>query len=324
MTTNYPSSLDTFTNPTAGQARDSSWVNEVLLISSMTDAIEALQGKVWVDGSTNPSSLDYRLSNVFPTTTKWDIIVHNGSSNVRLGAGTNWHMLVASSSSPSGLAYVPPSSGGTVTSVSVGSANWFAGIVTNPTTTPNITISTPHSGMLKGNWSGIVPATAWVDYVAPWVDSTFRYISTSSGSYSGLWDKLLYSTTVPAGTLGTSKMIEWKVYCSFTTWSSGDSTSMRIYYWNQMVLACNCQNNSEGLDNSTAIFDFCISGNGTTSSQVVVGSVSWLAPISWLTQSFGSGTGTVNSAVAQSLEFKSSASWSGNTVATYGIYLTAR
>lgn len=56
---------------------------------------------------------------------------------------------------------------GTVTSVSVVSANGFAGTVANASTTPAITISTTISGILKGNGTAISAASAGTDYVAP-------------------------------------------------------------------------------------------------------------------------------------------------------------
>lgn len=49
---------------------------------------------------------------------------------------------------------------GTVTSVSVSSANGFAGSVANPTTTPAITLSTSITGVLKGNGTAISAAGA--------------------------------------------------------------------------------------------------------------------------------------------------------------------
>lgn len=65
---------------------------------------------------------------------------------------------------------VPPGSGGgsgTVTSVSVVSANGLAGTVATATTTPAITLSTSVTGVLKGNGTAISAATAGTDYVAP-------------------------------------------------------------------------------------------------------------------------------------------------------------
>lgn len=56
---------------------------------------------------------------------------------------------------------------GTVTSVSVSSANGFAGTVATNTTTPAITISTSITGLLKGNATAISAATAGTDYLAP-------------------------------------------------------------------------------------------------------------------------------------------------------------
>jgi hypothetical protein len=70
--------------------------------------------------------------------------------------------------------------GGTVTSVSVVSANGFAGTVANSTTTPAITLSTTVTGILKGNGTSISAATAGVDYLLPTSQHT-DYDSTVTG-----------------------------------------------------------------------------------------------------------------------------------------------
>lgn len=57
--------------------------------------------------------------------------------------------------------------GGTVTSISVVSANGFAGTVATASTTPAITLTTSITGLLKGNGTAISAATAGTDYVAP-------------------------------------------------------------------------------------------------------------------------------------------------------------
>jgi len=63
---------------------------------------------------------------------------------------------------------VPAGSGtGTVTSVSVVSANGFAGTIATPTTTPAITLTTSITGVLKGNGTAISAAVAGTDYVTP-------------------------------------------------------------------------------------------------------------------------------------------------------------
>jgi hypothetical protein len=63
------------------------------------------------------------------------------------------------------------SAGGTVTTLSVASANGLAGTVANPATTPIITLTTTITGLLKGNATAISAAVAGTDYVGPanWV-----------------------------------------------------------------------------------------------------------------------------------------------------------
>jgi len=56
---------------------------------------------------------------------------------------------------------------GTVTTVSVASANGFTGTVANATTTPAITIRTSITGLLKGNGTAVSAAVAGTDYYAP-------------------------------------------------------------------------------------------------------------------------------------------------------------
>lgn len=63
-------------------------------------------------------------------------------------------------------AYVDANGVGTVMTVSVASANGFAGTVATATTTPAITLSTSITGMLKGNGTAISAATSGTDYSA--------------------------------------------------------------------------------------------------------------------------------------------------------------
>ena len=57
-----------------------------------------------------------------------------------------------------------PGGSGSVTSVSVVTANGFAGSVANSSTTPAITLTTSVSGILKGNGTSVTNAVAGVDY----------------------------------------------------------------------------------------------------------------------------------------------------------------
>lgn len=68
MATNFPSSLDNLTNPTASDKLNSVTVPHATQHANVNDAVEALEAKVGVDGSAVTSSHDYILTNgVLPT-----------------------------------------------------------------------------------------------------------------------------------------------------------------------------------------------------------------------------------------------------------------
>lgn len=81
---------------------------------------------------------------------------------------------------------------GTVTSVSVVSANGFAGTVANPTTTPAITLSTSVNGIIKGNGTALSAAVAATDYVAPSAYASANGLTMSTS-------RLLGRTTASTG-----------------------------------------------------------------------------------------------------------------------------
>jgi len=60
MTTNFPSSIDNFTNPTSSSTMASP--SHSAQHADVNDAVEALQAKVGVDGSAVTSSLDYKVA----------------------------------------------------------------------------------------------------------------------------------------------------------------------------------------------------------------------------------------------------------------------
>ena len=59
MATNFPTSLDSLTNPTSGNSLNSP--SHAGQHADANDAIEALQAKVGVDNSAVTTSIDYRL-----------------------------------------------------------------------------------------------------------------------------------------------------------------------------------------------------------------------------------------------------------------------
>lgn len=88
--------------------------------------------------------------------------------------------------------------GGTVTTVSVVSANGFAGSVSNASTTPAITISTTITGLLKGNGTAISAASAGTDFVA---NANFVFNETPSGSVNGSNTTFTLANTPTTGTV---------------------------------------------------------------------------------------------------------------------------
>lgn len=135
-------------------------------------------------------------------------------SNVQLGTLANKDLLAYSSS----LGYWTNSSFstlglGSVTSVSVASANGFAGTVATATTTPAITISTSITGLLKGNGTAISAAVANTDYqgVAAPVTKTANftvangeiwYINNKTGSTC--------TVTLPAASSWSGRQLSFK------------------------------------------------------------------------------------------------------------------
>lgn len=89
------------------------------------------------------------------------------------------------------------SGGGTVTTVSVVSANGFAGTVANAGTTPAITMQTSVTGLLKGNGTAMSAAVAGTDYIAP---SGFIVRETVSGTINGSNTAFTLANTPISGT----------------------------------------------------------------------------------------------------------------------------
>jgi hypothetical protein len=75
--------------------------------------------------------------------------------------------------------------GGSVTSVSVVSANGLAGTVATATTTPAITLSTTITGLLKGNGTAISAAASGTDY-APATSGTSILYGNGAGGFNNV------------------------------------------------------------------------------------------------------------------------------------------
>ena len=90
---------------------------------------------------------------------------------------------------------------GTVTSVSVVSANGLAGTVATATTTPAITLSTTVTGLLKGNGTAISAATSGTDY-APATSGTSILYGDGAGGFNNV--AIGTGVTFSSGTLSAT------------------------------------------------------------------------------------------------------------------------
>lgn len=103
------------------------------------------------------ASKSVSYNNLSPMTTTGDLEYEaSAGTAARLAIGSTGNVLTVSGGVP---IWAPPATGGTVTSVSVVSANGLAGTVATATSTPAITLSTTITGILQGNGTAISAAT---------------------------------------------------------------------------------------------------------------------------------------------------------------------
>lgn len=117
-------------------------------------------------GGTGQSTAAAAFAALSPLTTKGDLSGY-ATAPARIPVGTDGYVLTADSTQTTGLKWAQVTGTGTVTTVSVVSANGLAGTVANATTTPAITLSTTVNGLAKGNGTAFSAAVAGTDYVVP-------------------------------------------------------------------------------------------------------------------------------------------------------------
>ena len=122
---------------------------------------------------------NYNLNN---SPTAGGVAYGTGPALAVSAAGTTGQVLT---STGSGAPTWTTDGGGTVTSVSVVSANGLNGTVATATTTPAITLSTTITGVLKGNGTAISAATSGTDY-APATSGTSILYGNGSGGFSNV------------------------------------------------------------------------------------------------------------------------------------------
>jgi len=134
-----------------------------------------------------------------------------GAAPVATAAGTTGQVLTATTGGAP--TWASPASSGTVTSVSVVSANGFAGTVATATTTPAITLTTSITGLLKGNGTAISAATANTDYMgiaAPVTKTADFTVANGDIWYINNKSASTCTVTLPAASSWTGRCLTFK------------------------------------------------------------------------------------------------------------------
>jgi hypothetical protein len=100
MATNFPTSLDSLTNPASGDSLSSP--SHSAQHANVNDAVEALQAKVGVDGSTVTSSLDYQRGMVHLVTVPVSGVTSVNLDNIFTSEFSNYRLVIRSTSASAG------------------------------------------------------------------------------------------------------------------------------------------------------------------------------------------------------------------------------
>jgi hypothetical protein len=183
-------------------------------------ALIAWNGSDFVIVSSSVIDLTSEVSGVLP--------VANGGSGTAtpaLVAGSN--VTITGTWPNQTIAAAAPGSG-TVTAVSVATANGLAG-TSSGGATPALTLSTSVTGVVKGNGTALSAATAGTDYVAPGTATTFTATQTFSGTASVLAmvlndaaEVVTVSATAATGTINFDYTTQSVLF--YTTNASGNWT----------------------------------------------------------------------------------------------------
>jgi hypothetical protein len=147
------------------------------------------------------------------TPTSFGVAYGTGTAYAFTAAGTAGQVLTATTGGAP--TWAAPATSGTVTSVSVVSANGFAGTVATATTTPAITLTTSITGVLKGNGTAISAAVVNTDYFAPSAPVTKTADFTVAATEVWLINNKSGSTctvTLPAASSWTGRVLRFQNY----------------------------------------------------------------------------------------------------------------
>ena len=229
---------------------------------------------------------------------------------------------------------------GTVTTVSVVTADGLAGTVANATTTPAITLSTTVTGLLKGNGTAISAATSATDYAPATTGSSSQLLANNgSGSFSNvsvgsglsLGGGTLSATGSGSGTVNNSTQYQIAYFPSTGTTVTGDTgvtvDTVGNLYATADVIAAALQSNGSGsgynqfynsgktqyvkitVPSSLGVSYTISYPNTTVAANYIQEFTDTTGDSIWVTAaSLGGGSGTVNSATQYQIAYYNSSS----------------
>lgn len=235
----------------------------------LTDA--ALSAAVGIaKGGTGQTTATAAFDALAPTTTKGDVIAHNGTDNIRVAVGSNGRVLIADSAETPGLRWgrdpslttfgmvVKNTSGATVAAGDVGIVIYDAtyGRVYNRTTTANY----PDVGSIAVVLIG--GADAADIYVAQRGRVTLNYTGTAPNA--GQW----LTTSTTGGSAQRSTTMRPEIFAVAEATGSGGTVQVQLYTQTQFVPFSSTNNLHQVL--SASDLDFVATINGAPSATSVV------------------------------------------------------
>lgn len=260
-----------------------------LLKSDGTNLLSAVVGTDYVTpGLITASNLSANTARVLGRTTA--------------GAGNIEEITIGSGLLLSAGTLVATASGGSVTTVSVATANGLAGTVATATTTPVITLRTSlTANVVKANGTALIAAVAATDYVGPGATTTSGLTMTTA--------RILGRTTASTGaieeiTVGSGLSLSAGTLVA--TASGGSVTSVSVTTGNGFAGTVSTATSTPAILLSTTVTGL-LKGNGTTISAAISGT-DYYVP--------GGALGTPSSGVATNLTSIPASHLTGNVPIT--------
>jgi hypothetical protein len=192
-----PGDVDNALDELAARTTDA----EAAIAGHTHDAGDITTGQLAIaNGGTGQATQTAAMDALAPTTTKGDLIVHNGTDNIRLPVGTDGDVLVADSGETAGMKWEAPASGTTPQIIINGfTLKWLAndkilvsgGTVAHGTTLINKTVGTV---LTMGTGAD------WIDGVSGEAASAFASVYINASGTLKLHDTLPNNSSSVAAT----------------------------------------------------------------------------------------------------------------------------